>query len=149
MIVHPLSIVDPKAVLAADVKVYEFTSILAGTVIGEGSVIGGRCFIGKNCKIGAGVHIQDGCFLPHGTVIEDNAFLGPSVTLTDDKYPVAGNRRYKAQPPVVRELASIGAGAVILPGVEVGKGAVIGAGAVVTRDAEAGLTVIGMPARIA
>lgn len=149
MIVHPSSIVDPSAVLEVDVRVYEFTSILAGTVVGEGSVIGGRCFIGMDCKSGRGVRIQDGCFLPNRTVVEDNAFLGPNVTLTDDRYPRAGNRRYKAEPPVIRRGASLGAGVTVLPGVTIGEDAMIGAGAVVIRDVEPGLTYIGQSPKVA
>lgn len=142
------------AVIADDVAfgdgctVWQFATILAGTVIGDDTVIGSGCWIGKDCRIGRGVRINHGCFLPHGTVIEDGVFLGPCVVMTDDRMPVAGNAAYHAQPPVIRAGASIGAGAIVLPGVTIGAGAMIGAGAVVTRDVPAGDLARGQPARL-
>ena len=99
------------------VTVWAFTSICEGTEIGDDTVIGSNCFIGKSCRIGRGVHMQHGVFLPNGTVVKDHVFLGPGVIATDDKMPRAGNRNYKAQPPLILRGASIGAGAVILPSV--------------------------------
>ena len=146
--IHGLVEIDETVVLGHGVTVWQFATILAGTVIGDGSVVGSCCWVGRKCKIGAGVRLNHGCFIPHGTVLEDSVFLGPSVVLTDDRWPRAGNVGYTAEPPVVREGASIGAGAVILPGVEIGRGAMIGAGAVVTRNVAAGETVCGQPARL-
>jgi acetyltransferase-like isoleucine patch superfamily enzyme len=74
--------------------------------------------------------------------------LGPNATLTNDKYPRSGNRDYKMEGIVIRNGASIGANATILPGVEIGEKAMVGAGAVVTRSVPANATVIGNPARI-
>ena len=145
--IHPTAVVDPNAVLGHGVTVWQFASILAGTIVGMDAVIGSGCWIGKNCRIGQGVHINHGCFLPHGSQIGRDVFIGPNVTFTDDKHPVAGNKNYRAQPPVVHRGASIGAGAVILPGVVIGEGATVAAGAVVTKDVASNVTVIGMPAR--
>lgn len=146
--IHGLVSIAEDVMLGHGVTVWQFASILGGTVIGMGSVIGSCCWVGRRCKIGAGVRLNHGCFIPHGTVLEDGVFLGPGVMLTDDRWPQAGNVGYTAEPPVVREGASIGAGAVILPGVEIGRGAMIGAGAVVTRNVADGETVSGMPARL-
>lgn len=139
--------VDPEARFGKNCTVWQYATICAGTVIGEDCVIGSCVWIGRNCRIGKGVRFNHGCFIPNGTIIEDFVFLGPHVTLTDDKRPLAGNKKYKAEPPVISEWASIGAGAVILPGVKIGAGAMIGAGAVVTRDVAASVVAIGMPAR--
>jgi len=70
------------------------------------------------------------------------------VVFTDDKYPRSGNKTYNAQPPCIESGASVGAGAIILPGVTLGKGCMIGAGAVVTEDVQPGMVVVGMPARV-
>ena len=142
------AVIHESVVLGRGSVVWQFASILEGTVIGEDCVIGSCAWIGKNCRIGNGVHIQHGAFLPNGTVVEDNAFIGPNVTLTDDKYPVSANRGYKAQPPVVRKNAAIGAGATILPGVVVGERAMVAAGAVVTRNVINDGLVIGVPAQM-
>ena len=130
------------------VVVWSFTTICDGVEIGDDTVIGSNCFIGKNCRIGRGVHLQHGVFLPLGSVLKDNVFLGPGVVCTDDKMPRAGNAGYKAQPPLILRGASIGAGAVILPGITIGARAMVGAGAVVTRDVPDDDTAKGNPARL-
>jgi UDP-2-acetamido-3-amino-2,3-dideoxy-glucuronate N-acetyltransferase len=130
------------------VKVWHFAVVLDGVEIGEGTVIGSRAEIGRGCRIGKNCRIGSGVFLPSDTVIEDGVFIGPNATLTDDKYPKAGNAGYKADPPVILEGASIGAGAVILPGVTIGKGALVGAGAVVSHDVPDDMIATGVPARI-
>lgn len=139
--------IDPETTFGKNVTVWQYASILSGTEIGDDSVVGSCCWVGRGCKIGRGVHLNHGVFVPHGTIIEDFAFLGPGVILTDDKHPVAGNKKYTAQPPIIRSWASIGAGAVILPGVTIGAGAMIGAGAVVTHDVLPSDLAMGVPAR--
>jgi acetyltransferase-like isoleucine patch superfamily enzyme len=94
------------------------------------------------------VRINHGSFLPNRSTVGNDVFIGPNVTFTDDKYPRSGNKHYKAEPPIVEDNVSVGAGAIILPGIRLGKGCMIGAGAVVTEDVEPGMTVVGMPARI-
>lgn len=127
------SSVEP-LVLSNGTMIYEGTTIEANTIIGPDVVIGGRCFIGGfGTIIGAESRIQDGCFMPRGSRLGHHVFWGPGVIGTDDKRPVAGVRGYLL-PPVIEEYASIGAGAILLPGVRIGKGALIGAGAVVTKD---------------
>ena len=111
-------------------------------------MIGSGCWIGRNVRIGHGVRINHGCFIPSGTIIKNKVFLGPGVTLTDDKLPRAGNVNYKAQPPLILHGASIGAGAVILPGVTIGARAMVGAGAVITKDVPDDDTAMGNPARL-
>jgi acetyltransferase-like isoleucine patch superfamily enzyme len=93
------------------------------------------------------VRIQHGAFLPNRARIGDRVFIGPNATFTDDRYPEVNNPRYKAEPPIVEDDVAIGAGAVILPGVRIGRGALIGAGAVVTKDVPPSAVVVGNPAR--
>lgn len=145
--IHTNTEIHPGAVIHETAKVWAFTVIGEGVHIGPRSVIGTHCYIGKDTTIGEGVHIQTGVFLPNGSRIEDFAFIGPKVVFTDDRYPRAGNTSYFAEPPIVRRGASIGAGAVILPGVEIGAAAMIGAGAVVTKDVMLGDTAFGVPAK--
>lgn len=146
--IHPLAVVDETAKLAASANVYQFATICARTSIGMGSVVGTSVWIGRDCKIGANVRIQTGAFIPNGTVIEDNVFIGPNVTMTDDKYPRSGNHGYNAQPPHILKGASIGAGAIVLPGITIGANSMIAAGAVVTHDVGYGEVVKGIPGRV-
>ena len=145
--IHRFADVHPEALVHETAKVWAYTVICEDTYIGANAVIGTHCYIGKGTVIGEGVHIQTGVFLPNDSLIEDFAFIGPNVVFTDDRYPRSGNKAYFAEPPKVRRGASIGAGAVILPGVEIGAGAMIGAGAVVTKDVMLGDTTWGIPAK--
>lgn len=145
--IHPQACVHDTAKIAESTTVWQFASVGPGTVVGPGSVVGSCAYIGKGCRIGANVRIQHGVFLPNHSVVEDNAFIGPNVTCTDDKYPRSGNSGYNAQPPHILKGASIGAGAVLLPGVVIGSNAMVAAGAVVTHDVGFGEVVKGIPAR--
>src|SRR5574343_19462 len=80
-----------------------------GTVLGNEVVVGSNAWIGKGCHIGSYTRIQHGVFIPNSTVIGKGCFIGPNATLTDDKYPKAG-RLYKAEPPILEDDCSIGAG---------------------------------------
>lgn len=111
--------------------------------IGEGSVIHSHVWIGDGVTIGRRCKIQAFCFIPGGVHIGDDVFIGPRVTFTNDKHPPSD----AWTPTMVRNFVSIGAGAVILPGLTIGKNAVIGAGAVVTHNIESHTTVVGSPAR--
>lgn len=131
--------------------------------IGEGTIVRDhvnlyKCKIGRGCKVESFVYIEEGVtvgdnckikphvYIPSGVIIEDEVFLGPNTTFTNDKYPrVKGD--WKLLKTIVRQGASIGAHSVILPGVEIGRGAVVGAGSVVTADVPDGATVCGNPAR--
>ena len=128
------------------VTVWHFTTVEEDVEAGEGTVIGSCCFIGRGSRIGRNVHIQHGAFIARGSVIGDDVFIGPNAVLTDDKRPVAG-KAYKAQPPYIANRCSIGAGAVIMPGVVLAPDAMVGAGAVVVHRVDAGETVVGIPAR--
>ena len=128
------------------VKIWQFATICDGAVIGDDVMVGSGAWIGKNVIIGVRTRIQHGAFIPNGTVIGRGVFIGPNVTMTDDKYPKAG-MPYRAAPPILEDDCSIGAGAILLPGVQIGRGAMIGAGAVVTESVPAGATYVGCPAK--
>lgn len=144
---HDWAVIHPSVKIGTRSFVYQFATVCEGTTIGANCVIGANVWIGKNVKIGDNVRLQTGVFLPSGSVIEDDVFVGPNVTATDDKYPRVGNESYLAQPPYLCRGCSIGAGATLLPGVKIGMGAMVGAGAIVTHDVEAGELCVGNPAR--
>ena len=139
-------------------------SIVEKAVIGKGTEIHDhvnlyKCRIGKNCKIESFVYIEEGVvigdnckikphtFIPTGVTIGRNVFIGPGVIFTNDKYATV-KVDWKLYRTTVGDWASIGAGAVIVPGVKIGKGAMIGAGSVVTKDIPANCLAYGNPARV-
>jgi len=97
------------------------------------TVIGDRCFI------------QTGAYITADMLIEDNVFIGPEVSTSNDKYMVRTRTLLKG--PYIKEGASIGTNATLLPGIIIGRNAVVGAGAVVTTNVADGSTVVGVPAR--
>ncbi len=154
--VHPSAICE-SAAIGDGSRVWAFAHIMDGAVVGRDCNIGDHAFIESGVQVGQRVTIKNGVMLFRGVSIEDDVFIGPSVTFTNDRYPrsprmpeVAG--RYKCDanwlaPTVVRHGATIGAGAVILPGVTIGTYATVGAASVVTRDVADHRLVLGNPAR--
>lgn len=114
--------------------------------IGKETTIHAFCWIGRDVVIGQKCFIEAFVFIPEWVTIGDNVFIGPHVCFTNDKRPPSFGEHWAKT--IVEDNVSIGAGAVILPGVTLKKGCVIGAGAVVTKDVEAGVTVVGNPARL-
>lgn len=116
-------------------------------IIGSNVLIGTNTIIEANCQIGSHISIQSSAFIPSRTVIEDYVFIGPSVSMSNDKYPVRIKKtRYDG--PLIKKGASLGAGSVILPGLVVGEGAFVAANAVVTEDVPKWHLAVGVPARI-
>lgn len=118
-------------------------SNIGDCTIGDDSVIHSHVWIGDRVKIGMRCKIQAFTFIPTGVRIGDDVFLGPRVTFTNDKYPPSNEWLITT----VGNHVSIGAGAVILPGITLGEGCKIGAGAVVTKNIPPGETWVGNPAR--
>ena len=145
--IHPSA--DVQSVdIGVGTRVWQYVVILPGARIGDDCNICSHCLIENDVVIGDRVTVKSGVQLWDGLRVGDDVFIGPNVTFTNDRHPRSGNREFEKLPTVLEEGCSIGAGAVILPGLRIGSAAMVGAGAVVTRDVPAGATVVGNPARI-
>ena len=98
--------------------------------------------------VGDRVTVKNGVQLWDGVTLEDDIFIGPNVTFTNDPFPRSGRRPAAYSRTLVKRGASIGANATILPGIVIGESALVAAGSVVTRDVPPGKLVMGNPARI-
>lgn len=145
--IDPLAKVHPSARIGAGTNVWAFASVHDGVVLGDQVGVGEHTYIGRGTTIGDRTRINQGVHITDHMEVGHDVFMGPHVVFTNDRHPRANNPRYKRESPVVEADVSIGAGAVILPGVRLGRGCVIGAGAVVTRDVAPYVTVCGNPAR--
>lgn len=132
--------------IGPETRVWQFVVILAGARIGAQCNICAHVLIEGDVQIGDRVTVKSGVQIWDGLRIEDDVFIGPNVSFTNDPFP-----RSRVRPAFavtrIGPGASIGAGAVLLPGITIGAGAMIGAGAVVTKDVEPGSLVVGNPAR--
>jgi len=146
--IHPLADVKSHNI-GIRTKIWQFSVILPGAVIGENCNICFNCYIENDVKIGDNVTVKNGVSLFDGLEIQDDVFIGPNVTFTNDKRPKSRTQPEVYPCTVLKRGASIGGGATILPGVSIGMGALVGAGSVVTRDVPDYAVVIGNPAKIA
>lgn len=155
-VVHPTADVSPRASLGAGTRIWNRAQVREGAVIGANCIIGKDAYIDFGVCIGDNVKVQNSALIYHGATLEDGVFVGPQACLTNDLYPRAinpdgtlkGASDWEVGETVVRYGASIGAGAIIVTGVEIGRFAMVGAGAVVTRDVPAHGLVLGVPARL-
>jgi len=145
--VHPLADLQSPQI-GLNTHIWQFVVILPGARIGADCNVCSHCFIENDVIVGDRVTIKNGVALYDGLRLGNDVHIGPNVTFTNDKYPKSRNTAYTCLPTWIEDGASIGGGAVILPGIRIGAGARAGAGAVVTRDVPAGVTVVGNPARI-
>lgn len=149
-----LSIADDVK-LGKNVKLSKFIN-LYGCTIGDGTKIGAFVEIQKNANVGKNCKISSHTFICEGVTVEDNVFVGHSVTFINDKFPRAANPSGKLQteedweviPTLVKNGASIGSGATILCDITIGENAVVGAGSVVTKSVLPNSVVAGNPAKI-
>jgi acetyltransferase-like isoleucine patch superfamily enzyme len=117
------------------------------TVIGEASAIGAGTNVDNNVTIGARVKIQTGSYITAFTTIEDDVFVAPCVTTTNDNEMGRHGPDLELRGALLRRACRVGARSVLLPGIEVGEEAFVAAGAVVTRDVPARTLVMGTPAK--
>ena len=144
---HPSAIVET-AQVGDGTQIWAFAHILPGAVIGRDCTICDHTFIENDVVIGNRVTVKCGVQLWDSITIEDDVFIGPNATFTNDSFPRSKQHLEKYPRTVVQEGASIGANATILPGIVIGRNAMVGAGAVVTRNVPPHAIVVGNPARI-
>jgi UDP-2-acetamido-3-amino-2,3-dideoxy-glucuronate N-acetyltransferase len=154
--VHPTAEVSPKAQIGAGTRIWHQAQVREGAVIGENCILGKGVYVDFGVVIGDNVKIQNSALVYHGVTLEDAVFIGPHACLTNDRLPRAtkADGRLKTEddwtmePILIRYGASIGAGAIVLPAVTIGRFAMVAAGAVVTRDIPDHGLVMGVPARL-
>jgi acetyltransferase-like isoleucine patch superfamily enzyme len=150
----PFLAIAPDVKLGKDVKLSKFIN-LYGCEIGDETKIGACVEIQKGVKVGRRCKISSHTFICEGVTIEDHVFIGHGVTFTNDVYPRATTatgdlqteQDWKVEPTVIKQGASIGSGATILPRLTIGEDAIVGAGSVVTRDVAPRTIVVGNPAK--
>jgi len=154
--VHPTAEVAANAQIGAGTRVWHQAQVREGAVIGKQCILAKGVYVDKEVRIGDFCKLQNGVSVFHGFTVDAGVFLGPGVMLLNDKHPRAINpdgtlkqdADWEASEGVVGYGASVGGGAVVLPGVRVGRMALVGAGAVVTRDVPDRGIVTGNPARL-
>ena len=147
--IHHQAIVDKNVSIGANSRVWGFTHILEGAQIGSGCNICEHVFIESDVKVGNDVTVKCGVQLWDGISLEDNVFIGPNATFTNDKFPRSKEYPESLDKTIVKKGASIGANATILAGVVIGFNSMVGAGAVVTKNVPDNAIVYGNPAEIA
>ena len=148
--------VSPQASIGSGTRIWDYVQVREGACIGQNCIIGKGTYIGVDVRIGNNVKIQNACHVFKGATLEDGVFLGPGVILANDKHPRAINPDGTLKAAVdwvvgsihIGRGASVGAGAVILPDVTVGRFAMIGANSTVTSNVPDHGLMYGTPARL-
>ena len=145
---HRSAVIDEGATVGDGTRIWHFSHVLTGSVIGENCVLGQNVVVGPDVTIGNGCKIQNNVSVYKGVTLEDDVFCGPSAVFTNVLTPRAFiERKSEFLPTLVKRGASIGANATIVCGVVIGEYAMVGAGAVVTADVPPHALVVGCPAR--
>lgn len=145
--VHPLGLCESSNV-GEGTRIWAFAHVLSGARIGRDCNLCDHTFIENDVIVGDRVTVKSGVQLWDGLRVEDDVFVGPNVTFTNDPFPRSRRRPPKFKETRICSGASIGANATILPGLTIGPAAMIGAGAVITKSVPARAIVVGNPARI-
>ena len=145
---HATAIIDEGATIGTGTKIWHFSHIMSGAVIGENCTIGQNVLVSNQAILGNNVKVQNNVSVYTGVVCEDDVFLGPSCVFTNVINPRSFiSRKAEFRPTLVKKGATIGANATIICGVTVGEYAMIGAGAVVTKDVPDYALIVGNPGR--
>lgn len=154
----PVSI-GSECVIRSHCVVYRGTKLGASAALGHGVLVRENCTFGDRVSIGShsvvehtvrmgnNVRLHSNCFVPEESVLDDGAWLGPGVIVTNARYPNRPDTKENLEGVHIGKNATIGAGAILMPGIRVGEGALIGAGAVVLENVAPGQRVVGNPGR--
>jgi acetyltransferase-like isoleucine patch superfamily enzyme len=156
-LIHPTADISPDATIGEGTKIWHEAQVREGARVGRECVLGKGVYVDHHVVVGDRCKVQNRASVFHGVTLEDGVFVGPHAVLANDTFPRAitpdGSLKseddWQVEPILVRHGASIGAGAVVLPGSTVGAWALVAAGAVVTGDVPSHAIVKGNPARIA
>jgi UDP-2-acetamido-3-amino-2,3-dideoxy-glucuronate N-acetyltransferase len=140
-------VIHAGARIGAEALVGDHAQIREGAEIGAGATIGSFACVDPGVSVGVRASVQTRCYLTTGSLVEEDAFLGPGVVLANDNTMGRHSPEEPLRGPVLRRACRVGAGTVICPGVEIGEEAFVAAGAVVTADVAARDVVVGAPAR--
>lgn len=154
--IHKTAEVSEKSKIGEGTKIWNYAQIREDAVLGENCIVGKNVYIDFGVKIGSNVKVQNNSLLYHGLEVGDGVFIGPGVIFANDKYPRAINpdgslktdSDWEVSKTHIGYGASISAGAIILPGIKIGRFALIGAGSVVTKDVPDFGLVYGNPAKL-
>lgn len=155
--IHPTAEVSPEATIGDGTHIWSGVQVREGAAIGRDCNVGKDVYVDKGVVIGDKVKIENRASLYRGLTVEEGVFIGPHVAFTNDRYPrsitpggrMQGDDDWRSEATLVCHGASIGAGAVIAPGVTIGRWAMVGAGSVVTHDVPDQALVKGNPGRVA
>lgn len=145
---HEQALVHPDAKIGEGTRVWAFSNILGGAVIGDHCNVCDGCFVEKGALVGHHVTLKNHVALWDGITLEDDVFVGANTIFINDRFP-RSNRKdaWTLERTTVKKGATIGAGATILCGLTIGEYAVVGAGSVVTKEVDPFTIVVGNPAR--
>ncbi len=153
--IHPTAEVSPEARIGAGTDIWHHAQVRENAIIGEQCTLGKGVYVDKGVHIGDRVKLQNGAQVFHGCRLEDGVFVGPQAVLANDRYPrsITPDGRVKSDidwpegKVLVRQGASIGAAAVVVPDAIVGRWAIVGAGAIVVGEVSDHALMTGNPAR--
>jgi len=145
---HEKALVGPQAQIGDNTRIWAFTNIQDGAVIGKGCNICDGCYVENGARLGNNVTLKNGVNIFEGIVLEDDVFCGPHAAFINDRYPRSFNKdTWVLERTTVKKGATIGSNATVLCGTTIGQYAIIGAGSVVTKDVADFSIVRGNPAR--
>lgn len=145
---HATAVVDEGCQIGRGTKIWHFSHIMSGAVLGEDCNIGQNVVVSPEVVLGRNVKVQNNVSIYTGVICEDDVFLGPSMVFTNVINPRSHvSRKHEFRQTIVRRGASIGANATVVCGNEIGEYAMIGAGAVITHSVKPYALVVGNPAR--
>ena len=145
---HPTAIIDDNCTIGEGTKIWHFSHIMSGCVIGNNCNLGQNVVVSPKVVLGNNVRVQNNVSIYEGVICEDDVFLGPSMVLTNVINPrSAVSRKSEYKTTLIKKGASIGANATIVCGNTIGEYAFIGAGTVVTKDVPAYALIVGNPGR--